>query len=362
MDVAAGLVEAQIRAVLSAWGMPGAPAAATAALMTETDLLGVDSHGISMLMLYETLFRNGQLNLAAETRTVRDSPCTALLDAGAGLGHPASAQGMNLAVDKALACGIGLVGVRNSHHFGAAGVYARLAAARGVLGMVTSSTRFVTLVPTRGAMPVLGTNPIAFAAPAGRGAMFSLDMATTTAAVNKVKVHDLNGRPVPEGWVIDGAGRPVADAAAAMAVLLERPDGGLTPLGGNETMGSHKGYGLAMMVHILAGTLTGSAFSPIRNRTQKPSDGDNIGHFFLAIDPRAFREAGAFESDLDDAIDVLKATPPVDPGKPVLVAGDIEAATRAHRLVHGIPVPPKLQEHIMRICERCGAPYLLAPK
>jgi LDH2 family malate/lactate/ureidoglycolate dehydrogenase len=360
MEVTAGLVAAQIRAVLGAWGMPEGPARRTAELMTETDLLGVDSHGVSMLMLYEALVRAGQLNLQAVPRLVRDAPCTALLDADAGLGHPVAAQAMELAVDKARACGVGLVGVRNSHHFGAAGVYARLAAASGLIGLVTSSTRFITMVPTRGAAPVLGTNPIAFAAPTRRNGMFSLDMATTTAAVNKVKVYDLHDRPVPEGWVVDSHGCWITDAAEAMGILMHRPeDGGLTPLGGSESLGSHKGYGLAMMVHILAGTLTGGSFSPLRNRTQKAGQGDNIGHFMLAIDPAVFREPGAFESDLDDAIDVLRATPPVEPDKPVLVAGDPEATTREHRLRHGIPIPRKLQQHLRDVCERCGAPYLL---
>ena len=118
---------------------------------------------------------------------------------------------MNLAVDKAKEAGIGVVGVRNSHHFGAAGVYARIAAKRGAIGMVTSATRGVAMVPTRGAMPVLGTNPIAFAAPAKRNRHFVLDMATTTTAAGKVKVYDLNERQMPSGWVLDGKGQPVTD-------------------------------------------------------------------------------------------------------------------------------------------------------
>ena len=110
-------------------------------------------------------------------------------------------------------------------------------------------------------------------------------MATTTVAAGKVKVHKLNHRPVPSGWVVDGDGRPVTDAATAFAHVFEQPDGGITPLGGPRELGGHKGYGLAVMVHILGGTLAGASFSPLRNQTQKPSDPHNIGHFFLAIDP-----------------------------------------------------------------------------
>ncbi len=360
MDVPADRVRQQILSILQAWDMAPDLAQTTAALMVETDLLGVDSHGISMLMTYEQRVREGKLNLHARPQVERQNACTALVNGMAGLGHPVSAFAMDLAATKALESGVAVVGVRNSHHFGAAGVYARIAAARGVIGLVTSATRGVAMVPTGGSMPVLGTNPLAFAAPAGRNRPFVLDMATTTTAAGKIKVYDLNGRRLPPGWVVDGAGQPVTDAAEGMRILHRQPEGGLTPLGGTPEMASHKGYGLAAMVHILGGTLVGSSFSPIRNRTQKPTDPDDIGHFFMALDPRAFRPPGAFESDLDDMIDVLHATPPSDPARPVLVAGDPEEAERARRLAEGIPVPAALDRHIRDICGRCGAAYVLS--
>jgi LDH2 family malate/lactate/ureidoglycolate dehydrogenase len=254
-----------------------------------------------------------------------------------------------------------VVGVVNSHHFGAAGAYARIASARGVIGLVTSSTRGVTMVPTRGAMPVLGTNPLAFAAPAGAHPPFVLDMATTTVAAGKVKVHHLNDAPLPPGWVVDGAGQGVTDPHEANAFVFQRKEGGITPVGGIEDTGSAKGYGLAMLVHILGGTLVGASFSPIRNRTAPAGAPHNIGHFFLALDPAAFREPGEFGADLDAVIDELHATPPADPALPVLVAGEPEDAMRAKRLAEGVPVPATLDALIRGICERCGAPYLLAP-
>jgi LDH2 family malate/lactate/ureidoglycolate dehydrogenase len=266
---------------------------------------------------------------------------------------------MGLAADKALATGIGAVGARNSHHFGAAGHYARLAAARGVVALITSSARTVLMVPTRGTLPLLGSNPIAFAAPARRNKPFVLDMATTTVAANKVKVHELNGKPVPEGWVVDERGAPVTDAAVAMDVIFRRPGGGLTPLGGAEATGGHKGYGLAIMVQILSATLTGAAFAPIRGRMRQAGDPDDIGHFFLALDPRAFRPEGGFEDDLDAMVEALRAAPPADPGRPVLVPGDPEEAERERRQREGIPIPPALDRHIRDICGRCGAAYVL---
>jgi len=331
----------------------------TADVMVETDLAGVDSHGVSMLMDYESFKTRGKLNLKARPRIVKESPVTGMIDAGAGLGHPAAVMAMELAIKKAKEMHVGVVTAFNSHHFGAAGYYAAMAPKRGLVGMVTSATRTIGVVPTRARVPVLGTNPIAFAAPTRRNRPFLLDMATASVAANKVKVHELNGKPIPPGWVLDDKGRPVTDSSLALEVIYKSKKGGLTPLGGTAEMSSYKGYGLAMMVHILGGALSGASFSPIRNKTQKISDPDNLGHFFLAIDPKAFRPEGAFEDDLDAAIDELHAAPPVDPAQPVLVAGDPEAAAREKRMREGIPLPQTLINKIREICERCGAPFLL---
>ncbi|HUG38315.1 MAG TPA: Ldh family oxidoreductase [Candidatus Limnocylindrales bacterium] len=359
--ISADLIRRQLGSVFESWGMSDADAATTAHVMVETDLAGVDSHGISMLPTYDQEFRAGRLNMRPATKIIREGPAMALIDADASLGHPVSVRGMNMAVDKCKVSGVAVVTVYNSHHFGAAGCYARIAAERGVIGMVTSATRGVTMVPTFGAEPVMGTNPIAFAAPAKKNPPFLLDMATTTVAAGKVKVYKLNHRPLPSGWVVDGGGEPVTDEVQAFSHVFESPDGGITPLGGTRDAGSHKGYGLAVLVHILAGTLTGASFSPIRRRTQKPSDPHNIGHFFMAIDPRAFRPDGEFESDLDEVIDTLHGTKRADPNQPVMVAGDPERATKADRLANGVPVPDDLMVQIRAVAERAKVPFVLAP-
>jgi LDH2 family malate/lactate/ureidoglycolate dehydrogenase len=359
MRVPAPQIRQQLVSVCRAWGMSDAHADVTADMMLETDLRGVDSHGISMLPTYDREFRAGRLNMRPLFKTVREGPAMALIDADASLGHPVSVYAMNLAVDKCRETGVAVVAVFNSHHFGAAGCYSRLAADRGVIGLVTSGTRGVSMVPTFAAEPVMGTNPLAFAAPARRNPPFQLDMATTTVAAGKVKVYKLNHQPLPRGWVVDGDGQPVTDAEAAFRYVFERPEGGITPLGGAREVGGHKGYGLAVMVHILGATLSGASFSPIRNRTQKPSDPHNIGHFFLAIDPRAFRAAGEFEDDLDQVIDVLHAARRADPAQPVLVAGDPEMTTRAGRLLDGVPIPDDLMEQLRVVARSAGVPFVL---
>jgi LDH2 family malate/lactate/ureidoglycolate dehydrogenase len=353
------LLSSQVRAILAAWGIADEDVATIAEVIIETDLRGIDSHGISMLPLYSTMRSAGQINPKAKPRTLRETAAMALIDADAGLGHAVSVRAMNLAVEKCRSSGCAAVSVVNSHHFGAAGIYAEIAARQGMIGLVATSTRFITMVPTFGAEPVLGTNPIAFAAPAKRNPPVLLDMATTSVAAGKVKTYWLNDKPLPEGWVVDGAGKPVTDPAIGVKTVFEWPEGGLTPLGGTRLNGGHKGYGLALMVHILGGVLCGASFSPLRNRTAKPGSPDNIGHFFLAIDPQAFRPAGEFEADLDTVIDLLHQTRPAEAEQKVMVAGDPERSMREERMRDGIPVPPKLYEQLREVTAACGVPFLL---
>jgi LDH2 family malate/lactate/ureidoglycolate dehydrogenase len=184
-------------------------------------------------------------------------------------------------------------------------------------------------------------------------------MATTTVAAGKVRVYKLNHKPLPAGWVVDGDGKTVTDSAKGFQHVSDR-DGGITPLGGSREAGSHKGYGLAVMVHVLAGTLAGASFSPIRNQTQKTSDPHNIGHFFMAIDPRAFRAEGEFEDDLDQVIDVLHNAKRVDANQPVLVAGDPERANKKERLEQGVPIPDDLMAQLRAVAKNANVPFELA--
>ena len=357
--VPAERVRAQIVAVLAAWGMDAAVVKTTADVMLETDLVGVDSHGISMLMSYDEQRRRGKLNLDAKPRVVRENAATALIDADAGLGHFRRVMAMSLAIDKAKGAGIGAVSVFNSHHFGAAGYYAAMAAKRGLLGLVTSSARGIMVVPTRAAVPVLGTNPIAFAAPTRRNNPFQPRHRDGDRRGQQGQGLRPQRQVDSSGWVSDERGEPIRDAALAMDYLWKRDVGGLTPLGGTPEMASHKGYGLSMMAHILGAVLSGGAFPPILAQTRAASDPDNVGHFFLAIDPGAFRLDGAFEDELDAIVDFLHASKPLDAAEPVLVAGDPEAATRAKRLHEGIPIPGALAEKLRAVCEASGVPFLL---
>src|SRR5262249_25085787 len=159
-----------------AWGMPEEHAATTALMMAETDLRGVDSHGISMLPTYDKEFRSGRLNMRPMWKAVKEGPATALIDADRSLGHPVSVHAMNLAAAKGGEIGVAIVWVSTPHHSGAAGCYSKTAADGGAIGLVTCGTRGVTMVPPFAAERVMGTNPIAFGAPARRNPPFQLDM------------------------------------------------------------------------------------------------------------------------------------------------------------------------------------------
>ena len=359
MDASEASVRAQILAILGAWGMPRDIADVTAEVMVETDLMGIDSHGISMVMMYDGMRRDGQLKLDARPVVERDAGAVVLMDGGAALGHFACWSAMRMSIGKARAHGVGIVAVRNSHHFGAAGYYARMASDAGMIGLVTSSARNLLMVPTRGAEPMLGTNPIAFAAPAAGERPFVLDMATTTVAGNKVKVYHLKDKPLPEGWVLDEAGAPVVDPHEGYDRLFNAKGGGISPLGGTAAMGSHKGYGLAMMAHVLAATLPGAAFPAVHKARRAPGEGDDIGHFVMALNPGAIREQGAFEAQMAEEIAVLRGTRPAEQGVPVLIPGDPEDAERARRMAEGIPLPEALVAHVREVAAGCGAAFLL---
>lgn len=349
-------LQQQTADVLTGWGMPAPNAERTAAIMIDADLRGIDSHGISMLPTYEAKWASGGLRLDVDAEVVHDDGrAGVVVDGRAGLGHITAADAMDIACHRAASFGVGIAVVRNSHHFGAAGYYARQAAERGLLGLVTTSAKTLAQTPTGGAERRLGTNPIAFAAPAGTGREpFVLDMSTTVVAVNKVKTYALAGKELPAAWVADGTGSPIYTADEALDVIRNGDLGGLVPLGGPSSLtAGHKGYGLAMMVQILSCGLSGAGL---------PGQGtpDNIGHMLMAIDPTAFGGAEATHQYVDDLVATMHATRPVHPQQPVLVAGEPEARAYAERSHLGVPLPPALLELLRGICDRGDIPFLLA--
>jgi LDH2 family malate/lactate/ureidoglycolate dehydrogenase len=345
---------AQIAAILTAWGMPAHNAEPTADILAWADLHGIDSHGLSMLPQYDGWRTRGRVRLDAVPAIERETPVSALVDGGGGLGHVPARFGMQTAIDKARRTGLAAVSVRNSAHFGACGYYTLMAAEAGLIGIACTSASGIRVAPTGGAEARFGTDPWSFAAPGAPGRPFLLDMATTTVAFGKVRNKANEGLPCPPGWVLTSAGLPSTDPMDA----AER-GGFLTSLGGSRENGSYKGYGLAAMVNILAAALGGSTLITDPMHTKKPQ-GVDLGHFFLAIDPGLFRDAQDFTADVARFCDDLRATPPVDPAQPVLVAGDPERAVAARRRAEGVPVGAGLLAKVRELARESGAAWLLS--
>jgi LDH2 family malate/lactate/ureidoglycolate dehydrogenase len=340
----------QVDTILRSWGMPQEDVASAVEHLIYADLHGIDSHGCAMIEYYHRELRAGRLTMTPSIRVMREGPTTALLDGNRGLGHIAANRAMQIAIEKCRSMGLGAVSVTDSNHFGAAGSYALMAADSGFIGIAMTNTAQPAIVPTFGRRAMLGTNPIAFAAPAARNRPFLLDMATSTVSLGKLLTAWRNGNTLPEGWAVEERGRAITNAR--LAYKHRR----LTPLGSTREMGSHKGYGLAAMVEILSSLL---AFNPAVGDSWQERRG--IGHFFLALDPHRFRENGEFEANVDALQDSLRSTDRVNPEQPVLVAGDPERAAYEEHCRAGIPIPRSVIEDLRLVCRNCGVPFLMDP-
>jgi LDH2 family malate/lactate/ureidoglycolate dehydrogenase len=344
---------AQLKAILLAWGMPEDNAETTADILFWADLHGVDSHGISMLPGYDRLRRAGRATMTARPRILKETAVSALVDGDGGLGHVAGHFAMSVAIAKAKEAGMAVVAVRNSAHFGATGYYTLMAAEAGLIGMACTSASSIQVAPTFGREAKLGTDPWSFAAPSADGRPFLLDMATTTVAAGRIRNKANEGLPCPPGWVLNKDGLPSTDPLEA------REKGGfLTSLGGSPENSSYKGYGLAVMVNILGACLSGATLITDPMHTKKPQ-GNDIGHCFIAIDPGLFREPADFTADVARLCDDLRATKPVDPAQPVMVAGDPQWQNAERRRRDGIPVGPGLLNQVRQIAQASAAPWVL---
>ena len=342
----------QLELILRSWGMEEATAVATAEIMSWADLHGIDTHGISMVPVYDQRRRDGKIDMRANPTVAKETPVSALVDGGGGLGHANARRAMELAIEKAKTVGIGVAVVRNSAHFGACGFYALMAVEAGLIGMVATSASGIQVAPTHGAQAKLGTDPIAFGAPGKPGEPFLLDMATTTVAAGKIRNKANENLPTPPGWLVTSEGKPSTDPR-------EVSKGGfMTPLGGTPEGSSHKGYGLSAMVNILSSALSGATMITDPQHTKKPGTMD-IGHFLLAMDPGMFRDTDDFRADVASFCESLRATRPANTANSVLVAGDPERRTAAQRRRTGIPVGPGLLAKVRDVAHASGAEWIM---
>jgi LDH2 family malate/lactate/ureidoglycolate dehydrogenase len=337
--------------ILEKFGVPKEDASITSQNLVKADLRGIESHGVARLKRYTDGLKNGVVKTHPNIKVVRASPVTALLEGGFGLGQVVSHRAMSLAIEKAKKSYVGLVGVRNSNHFGIAGFYGSMALQYDLIGMVVTNTRPL-VAPTFAKQKVIGTNPICVAVPTSAGG-FVLDMATSVAPIGKMEVAKRLGKKVPMNWGIDPDGSLTDDPE-------EISKGALLPLGGvGELLGGHKGYGLAAVVDIFSGILTGANWGEAVGETQGPGPA-NVGHFFGAINPEAFMPLTEFKARMDQFITALKSARKQTGAEEIYVAGEKSAYTEEVREQLGVALDLKTIEMIKQLCEESGVRYTLA--
>jgi LDH2 family malate/lactate/ureidoglycolate dehydrogenase len=316
-----------VSAIFEKVGLPPDDAAEGADVLVTTDLRGVESHGVSnMLRVYVQQYRQGLLNPKPQWRMVRESPATATIDADRGLGMLQGPRAMRLAMAKAKTVGIGIVTMFNSGHLGAVGHHAMVAAKGDMVGMCMTATG-TSVVPTFAAEPRFGTNPIALAAPARNEPPVYFDVATSAIAGNKVRLAARVGATLLPGWVTDKEGNPVLEETPA----TERGQFWHLPLGGTREQGSHKGYGLALMVEILGSMLAGALPCMLDARA-------GYKHYFAAYNIPAFVDLDWFKDTMDRMLYTLRTTKPAEGQERVLYPGLSEYEEEQERRAHGIPL------------------------
>ena len=310
-------------------GLSAIDARTGADVLATTDAWGIHTHGAKLLRGYLRRLVAGGLRPAGQPRVAAEGGAWAIVDADSSLGMVGSSYAMEVAIRKAREHGIGYVGVSNSSHFGAAGYYAWMAAREGLIGVsMANDVPSVAAPGSRGA--VTGSNPIAYAVPAGRLPAILLDMSIATVAGGKVYAARERGDPIPEGWLLGPDGRPTTDPS------IYPTSGTLTPAAG------HKGYGIALLIEVLAGILTGAAFTW---RVQSwmisdPTLPTDHGGAFLAIDAAAMMPPAVFRRRMDELIDEIHAAPRAEGVDRILVPGELEWERYGRAIADGISLPP----------------------
>ena len=315
-------------------GIEAQGAETTAGLMAQADAIGQDGHGVFRLAQYVKRIQAGGINPTPLFKTLNDRAATALVDGDNGLGHLVMHHATKLAIKKAETTGVAWVGVRNSNHAGPASLYAMMPLKKDMIGLYVAVASANHMPPWGGTTSLLGTNPIAVAIPSGVNPPIVLDMATTVAAYGKVKTAAQRGETMPEGWMIDNLGRAITDPAKSS-------DGFLLPIGGP------KGYGLALIFGILAGTLNGAAFG--RNVVDFNKDATtktNTGQFILALNIKAFADPDVFRSGIDRVWDDMKSSDRLPGVDEIRIPGERLDRIKRDRAVNGIPITPTLKTQL----------------
>ncbi len=334
-------------------GCPKEDALVATRVLLSADMRGIDSHGIARLIGYVRLWEAGRVNAIPQVSMVHETPSTATVDGDRGLGLVVAPYAMELAIKKAKEVGTGWVAVKNSNHFGIAGVHAMMALEEDMIGIALTNASAL-VAPTFSKERMLGTNPIAVAIPAKNQPAFVADMATTTAANGKLEILQRKKESTPDGWVQDKEGLSSQDAN------ILKQQGALLPLGGDRVHGSHKGYALGSIVDILSGVLGGASYGPwappFPAYVPLPQNmpGEGLGHFFGAMRVDAFRSKESFLEEMDRWIGRFRDAEPVSEEQKVLIPGDPERAYEQERAANGIPLHEEVLADLASLADKFG--------
>jgi L-2-hydroxycarboxylate dehydrogenase (NAD+) len=339
-------LQAFIGEALARLGLPDQDAMTVARLMAEADLQGSDGHGVSRLPQYARRIKAGGFNVRPDIRVVREHASTALVNGDNGMGHLVMKRAAEIAIEKARITGIAWVNSQLSNHAGPASLYATMPLKHDMIGLYFAVGNANHLPPWGGLDMLLSTNPIAAAIPAGEEKPIVLDMATTVAAYGKVKTKALRGEMMPEGWMIDRAGKPLTDPKRA-------DEGMLLPLGGMEA--GYKGYGLAMIIGLLAGTLGGAAMGKeVIDFNHDDDSVTNTGQAIAAINIAAFGDVATFKAAVDTLVRDFRGSERIPGVDRILVPGERSQQMREARTRDGIPIAPALMRGLDQVADELG--------
>jgi L-2-hydroxycarboxylate dehydrogenase (NAD+) len=343
------------RDVFMRMGCSESDAIKIAAVFMAAELRGLPSHGMIRIKDYYQLWKANRINVKPNIQVVHETPSTAVVDGDMAVGMVAATRSMEIAIEKAEKVGTGWVSTRNSNHYGIAGFYAMMALRHDMIGMsMTNANPLVA--PTFSVSPMLGTNPIAVAIPAGKQPPFVADFATTPIARGKLAVAEKKGDKVPLGFVQNKNGEPSDDPA------ILKSGGSMLTLGGDYVHGSHKGFCLSSIVDIFSAVFSGANFGPFVPPSVAylpvldKKVGEGTGHFFGAMRIDAFQDAAIFKAAMDEWITTFRGAKPAQGHDKVIIPGDPEREKEARIRVEGISVLPAIIKDMQEIAEELGVP------
>jgi LDH2 family malate/lactate/ureidoglycolate dehydrogenase len=332
-------------AVLERLGVPSDEARIIAVNLVDTDLRGIDSHGVVRFPVYVRRIEDGGTNPRPIIRVERETRTTAIVDGGNGLGQLVGVRAMEIAIGKAKEGDCVFVSVNNSNHYGAAGYYASMAARENMIGFSFTVGAINHMAPWGGTEALLGNNPFAFALPTRQGFSVVLDMACSVAARGKIIIAAQEGRPIPEGWANDSDGLPTTDPIKALQGLV-------MPVGGP------KGYALALTVGMMSTMLSGAFFgTEVGDLYKKTGAAQNSGHLFGVLPIESFTGLGGYLDRVDKAIDEMRNARRGTGVERIYLPGELEHLKAIERRRQGIPLGPELTNELRELGMRFGVRF-----